>query len=127
MKSFLTSAALAAVAIFSLGAPTPASGADDQKAVLITGATTGIGRYAAERLAKAGQQIRRLNRELPVPEASVEVSRAFYPGVTVEIRGMPFRIARTWGADRVIVSPETREVCLASNGGDLSVPLDEAA
>jgi NAD(P)-dependent dehydrogenase (short-subunit alcohol dehydrogenase family) len=35
-------------------APTVAAGADEQKAVLITGATSGIGRNAAERLAKAG-------------------------------------------------------------------------
>lgn len=35
-------------------APAVATGADVQKAVLITGATSGIGRNAAERLAKAG-------------------------------------------------------------------------
>jgi NAD(P)-dependent dehydrogenase (short-subunit alcohol dehydrogenase family) len=44
---------LAAALSLSFAAP-PASGADDQRAVLITGATSGIGRNAAERLAKAG-------------------------------------------------------------------------
>ena len=54
MKSSLTIAAIVAVVLFLPGVPTVASGADDQKAVLITGATTGIGRNAAERLAEAG-------------------------------------------------------------------------
>ena len=54
MKSSLTIAALIAVAFFSLLTPAPASSAAEQKAVLITGATTGIGRAAAEHIAEAG-------------------------------------------------------------------------
>jgi NAD(P)-dependent dehydrogenase (short-subunit alcohol dehydrogenase family) len=54
MKSPLSIVALIAAALFSLLAPAASVGADDQKAVLITGATSGIGRYATERLAKAG-------------------------------------------------------------------------
>jgi hypothetical protein len=54
MRSSLSIAVLVAAALFSFLAPTTVAGANDQKAVLITGATSGIGRYATERLAKAG-------------------------------------------------------------------------
>ena len=54
MKNSLSIAVLIAAALFSLLTPAPASSAADQKAVLITGATTGIGRAAAEHIAEAG-------------------------------------------------------------------------
>lgn len=54
MKSSLNIAALIAVAFSCFLTPAPAAGADGQKAVLITGASTGIGRNAAEHLAKSG-------------------------------------------------------------------------
>jgi NAD(P)-dependent dehydrogenase (short-subunit alcohol dehydrogenase family) len=54
MKKTLSIAALIAAALFSFVAPASAESAENQKAVLITGATSGIGRYATERLANAG-------------------------------------------------------------------------
>jgi NAD(P)-dependent dehydrogenase (short-subunit alcohol dehydrogenase family) len=54
MKFSLSIAALIAVAFSCFLAPVSAEGAEDQKAVLITGASTGIGRNTAERLARAG-------------------------------------------------------------------------
>ena len=45
---------LAGIGFFSIGTPVLADEPATQKAVLITGATSGIGRNAAERLAKAG-------------------------------------------------------------------------
>ena len=54
MKNSLNMAVLIAAALLCFLAPVSVHGADAQKAVLITGASTGIGRNAAERLAKAG-------------------------------------------------------------------------
>ena len=54
MRSSLHIAMLIVVAISCCLTTAPAAAADDQKAVLITGASSGIGRYAAERLAKEG-------------------------------------------------------------------------
>ncbi len=53
MKNLVKIIALAALLVVGHVAPLPAA-ADDQKAVLITGASTGIGRNLAERLAKEG-------------------------------------------------------------------------
>ena len=53
MKAFLQFAALTAILVLQPFAPQSAV-ADDQKAVLITGASTGIGRNMAERLAADG-------------------------------------------------------------------------
>lgn len=54
MKNSVNIAVFFVVVILCFLAPIDAYSADDQKAVLITGATSGIGRNAAERLAKAG-------------------------------------------------------------------------
>ena len=54
MKFSLNIAALIAIAFSCFLTSVPAAGADDQKAVLITGASSGIGRNAAEHLARAG-------------------------------------------------------------------------
>lgn len=54
MRFSLHIATLITVAIYCCLTTAPAAAADDQKAVLITGASSGIGRYAAERLANAG-------------------------------------------------------------------------
>jgi NAD(P)-dependent dehydrogenase (short-subunit alcohol dehydrogenase family) len=54
MKFSVNIAVLIALGISGLLAPVDAYSADDQKAVLVTGATSGIGRNTAERLAKAG-------------------------------------------------------------------------
>jgi NAD(P)-dependent dehydrogenase (short-subunit alcohol dehydrogenase family) len=54
VKNSLNMAVLIAAALLCFLAPVSVHGADAQKAVLITGASTGIGRNAAERLAKAG-------------------------------------------------------------------------
>ncbi len=54
MKISLSIAVLIAVTFYCFPEPALAEGADDQKAVLITGASSGIGRNTAEHLAKAG-------------------------------------------------------------------------
>lgn len=54
MKYFLGTAVLIALTVFLVPATSLAESAVEQKAVLITGASSGIGRNAAERLAKAG-------------------------------------------------------------------------
>jgi NAD(P)-dependent dehydrogenase (short-subunit alcohol dehydrogenase family) len=54
VKFSLNIAALIAVAFSCFPTPASAESADNQKAVLITGASSGIGRNAAEHLAKAG-------------------------------------------------------------------------
>lgn len=54
MKPFLNLAVLIAVSISWFLIPSIADGADAQEAVLVTGATSGIGRNTAERLANAG-------------------------------------------------------------------------
>ncbi len=54
MKISVNLAVWIAVVISCFVAPAEADSADEQKAVLITGATSGIGRNTAERLAKAG-------------------------------------------------------------------------
>lgn len=54
MKFSVNFAVLIAIGISCLLAPADADSAESQKAVLITGATSGIGRNAAEHLAKAG-------------------------------------------------------------------------
>lgn len=54
MKTILSSALLIALVVFLIPATSVAEGASDQKAVLITGASSGIGRNTAEHLAKAG-------------------------------------------------------------------------
>ena len=53
-KFALHTAALLAVALYCFSAPAPAASTEDQKAVLITGASSGIGRNAAEHLARKG-------------------------------------------------------------------------
>ncbi len=54
MKPIALLAALAITLVVALPSPSHADEAEPQKAVLITGASTGIGRYAAERLAANG-------------------------------------------------------------------------
>lgn len=53
MRSILL-AAVAAVALFGIDTPSFADGHSDQKAILVTGASTGIGRFITERLADEG-------------------------------------------------------------------------
>ena len=54
MKHVMNTAVLIAVVAYSFLLPGTVEGADEQRAVLITGASTGIGRNAAERLAREG-------------------------------------------------------------------------
>lgn len=54
MKFSVTFAALIAIIFSCFLSPAVAAGAENQKAVLITGASSGIGRNTAERLARAG-------------------------------------------------------------------------
>jgi len=79
------------------------------------------------RIGKVKQQILSINRDLPASKASVVITQGVYPGVTVEICGLQFPVLRPWSADRIVVDPDTRLICLASTGGDLTHPRKEAA